>query len=146
MPTINQLRHKDRLKKKKKIKPFLLKTYPQRKGQCEATAIMSPKKPNSAKRKVAIIIFLNRLSKNQRFCLRWKNKKTNLKYRRRLKMICYIPGEGHNLKRFSNVLIQGGRTRDLPGVKYKIIRGKYDLLGVFGRSKGRSKYGTKKRV
>lgn len=109
------------LKNNKKNKTPALEKCPQKKGFCLKLVIRTPKKPNSALRKVAK--------------LKLSNKKI---------VYAYIPGEGHNLKEFSLVLIQGGRIKDLPGVKYKIIRGKYDLTGVKNRSTSRSKYGTKK--
>jgi small subunit ribosomal protein S12 len=93
---------------------------PQKKGVCLKVYILPPKKPHSAKRKVARINLSNRKQ-----------------------VICSIPGEGHNLQNYSIVLIRGGRTKDLPGVKYKMIRGKYDLQGILRRSNARSKYGTK---
>lgn len=104
-----------------KNKTPALEKCPQKKGFCLKLVIRTPKKPNSALRKVAK--------------LKLSNKKI---------VYAYIPGEGHNLKEFSLVLIQGGRIKDLPGVKYKIIRGKYDLIGVKNRFTSRSKYGTKK--
>jgi len=94
---------------------------PQKRGVCIAVKTMTPKKPHSALRKVARV----RLSNKQ-------------------EVTAYIPGEGHNLAEHSIVLIRGGRVKDLPGVKYHVIRGKYDALGVEGRKQGRSKYGTRK--
>jgi small subunit ribosomal protein S12 len=110
-----------RSKKKKKNRVKLLHSAPQRRGVCMKLIIMSPKKPNSAKRKVAWI----RILAVKRFAFG------------------YIPGEGHNLQRFSQVLVRGGLIRDLPGVHYVIIRGKHDLKGILLRRQGRSKYGTK---
>lgn len=122
MPTINQLLYKDaRQKKFKKIKTPALCQRPQLKGVCHKIITRSPKKPNSAVRKVA------------------KVKLTTKKI-----VESYIPGEGHNLRQFSVVLIRGGRVPDLPGVKYKCIRGKYDFIGVPERKTARSRYGTKK--
>lgn len=134
MPTINQLIRKKRKKAKKKIKATALRQSlnakerrmvktinPQKRGVCIVVKTMTPKKPNSALRKVARV----RLSNGQ-------------------EVTAYIPGEGHNLAEHSVVLVRAGRVKDLPGVKYHIIRGKYDALGVEGRNKGRSKYGTRK--
>jgi small subunit ribosomal protein S12 len=122
--TINQLflQKQKRLKKKKINKSPALKKCPQRKGICLKVYTKTPKKPNSALRKVAKV----RLSS---------------KYT----VITYIPGIGHNLQEHSIVLVRGGRVQDLPGVKYHIIRGKYDLLGILNRKSSRSKYGTKLR-
>jgi small subunit ribosomal protein S12 len=133
MPTINQLVRKGRKKKKKKSKSKALHknfnakkrqmvdtTNPQKRGVCIAVKTMTPKKPNSALRKVARV----RLSNRQ-------------------EITAYIPGEGHNLAEHSIVLVRGGRVKDLPGVKYHIVRGKYDAVGVEGRHTGRSKYGTR---
>jgi len=97
---------------------------PQKKGTCHKVTIMKPKKPNSATRKVAKITFMK--------CKR--------------KTFSHIPGIKHNLQKFSTVLIRGGRAKDLPGVKYRIIRGVFDLKNVYNRFKGRSKYGIKKYV
>ncbi len=134
MPTINQLTRKSRQKSKKKIKkPALHSVHssidrkvkkvagPFKRGVCLQVKTMTPKKPNSALRKVARV----RLSNRQ-------------------EVTCYIPGEGHNLAEHAIVLIRGGRVKDLPGVKYTIVRGHYDTAGVEGRKKQRSKYGTKK--
>jgi small subunit ribosomal protein S12 len=122
--TINQLflQKQKRLKKKKINKSPALKKCPQRKGICLKVYTRTPKKPNSALRKVAKV--------------RLTSKHT---------IITYIPGIGHNLQEHSIVLIRGGRVQDLPGVKYHIIRGKYDLLGILNRKSSRSKYGTKLR-
>lgn len=122
MPTINQLIKKGRKSSKKKKKSLALEGSPQRKGVCVAVRTLTPKKPNSALRKVARV----RLSNG--------------------KMVtAYIPGEGHNLQEHSIVLVRGGRVKDLPGVKYHIIRGTLDTVGVEGRKKARSKYGRKRK-
>jgi small subunit ribosomal protein S12 len=110
---------KGRKKKQKKIKTYLLNKCPQRKVACLKVTVMPPKKPNSASRKIAKISFA-------------KTKRNSF---------CFIPGIKHNLQRFSTVLIRGGRTKDLPGFKYKAIRGVFDLEGVSNRTKARSKYG-----
>lgn len=110
---------KGRKKKQKKIKTYLLNKCPQRKAACLKVTVMPPKKPNSASRKIAKISFA-------------KTKRNSF---------CFIPGIKHNLQRFSTVLIRGGRTKDLPGFKYKAIRGVFDLEGVSNRTKARSKYG-----
>lgn len=122
MATINQLcKNKIRKKKIKKVRtPALLKN-PQIKGICTRVFMRSPKKPNSAMRKVS---------------------KVKLSTKKIVE--AYIPGEGHNLRQYSVVLIRGGRVPDLPGVKYKIIRGKYDFQAVKNRKNARSKYGVKK--
>jgi small subunit ribosomal protein S12 len=120
MPTINQLVRKGRKKILKKSKSIDLEGCPQKKGVCLQVMTRTPKKPNSALRKVARV------------------RLTNGK-----EVTAYIPGEGHNLQEHSIVLIRGGRVRDLPGVKYHIIRGKLDTAGVDGRKRGRSKYGAK---
>src|SRR5690349_11029603 len=117
MVTINQIIRKVRKSKKKK-NTFM--NFPQIKGICEKVYTTKPKKPNSAIRKIARILLSDKR-----------------------KVIGYIPGEGHNLQEHKPVLVRGGRRKDLPGVKFTLIRGKYDLLGVQGRKKGRSKYGTK---
>jgi small subunit ribosomal protein S12 len=124
MSTINQLflQKQKRLKKKKINKSPALQKCPQKKGVCLKVYTRTPKKPNSALRKVAKI--------------RLTNKQT---------VISYIPGIGHTLQEHSIVLIRGGRVQDLPGVKYHIIRGKYDLTGILKRKSSRSKYGTKKK-
>ena len=119
MPTINQLLKHKRLKKLKKSKSVILDKCPQKKGVCLKVFKMSPRKPNSAKRSVAKI--------------RLYNKK---------RLIAYIPGIGHNLQKFNDVLVRGGRTKDLPGIRYTLIRGKLDLYSVPDRKKSRSKYGT----
>lgn len=120
MPTINQLIRKGRKKVLKKSKSVDLWGCPQKKGVCLQVMTRTPKKPNSALRKVARIRLTNRKE-----------------------VTAYIPGEGHNLQEHSIVLIRGGRVRDLPGVKYHIIRGKLDTAGVDGRKRSRSKYGAK---
>ncbi len=119
MPTINQLVRYGRKKRKKKTKSPALEGNPQKKGTCIRVYTTTPKKPNSALRKVAKV----RLSNGK-------------------EVIAYIPGEGHNLQEHSTVLVRGGRVKDLPGVKYHIIRGVYDAAGVAGRRNSRSKYGT----
>jgi small subunit ribosomal protein S12 len=121
MSTYLQLIKNVRNKKKKKNRVKLLKKCPQKKGICMKLLIMAPKKPNSAKRKVVWI----RILSVKKFAYG------------------YIPGIGHNLQRFSHVLIRGGLIRDLPGVHYTLIRGKYDLKGIISRRQGRSKYGTR---
>ena len=121
MPTINQLVRKGRKKIKSKSKSIDLDRCPQKKGVCLQVMTRTPKKPNSALRKVARV------------------KLTNGK-----EVTAYIPGEGHNLQEHSIVLLRGGRVRDLPGVKYHIIRGRLDTAGVEGRMRGRSKYGAKR--
>lgn len=121
MVTLNQLKRNPRRPKRRRPKSPALDRAPLRKGVCVRVYTRTPKKPNSALRKVARI----RLS-NQR------------------RATGYIPGEGHNLQEHSVVLIRGGRVKDLPGVKYHIVRGKYDLQGIKTRKQGRSKYGTKR--
>ncbi len=121
MPTINQLVRKPRKKKVKKSKSPALEGNPQKRGVCIRVYTTTPKKPNSALRKVAKV----RLSNGK-------------------EVVAYIPGEGHNLQEHSNVLVRGGRVKDLPGVKYHIIRGTLDAAGVEGRRNSRSLYGTKK--
>jgi len=120
MTTFNQLARFGRLPKFHKISRPALKFCPQKKGICTKVRIMKPKKPNSAQRKVA------------------RMKLSTQQY-----ITAAIPGEGHNLQQYSVVLIRGGRVRDLPGIKYKIIRGVYDALGVQKRGQRRSKFGTK---
>ena len=124
MSTINQLflQKQKRLSKKKRNKSPALKSCPQKKGICLKVYTRTPKKPNSALRKVAKV--------------RLSNKYT---------VITYIPGISHSLQEHSIVLVRGGRVKDLPGVKYHLIRGKYDLLGILKRKTSRSKYGTKLR-
>ncbi len=121
MPTINQLIKKGRKTKTKKSKSRALDKCPQKRGVCTRVMTLTPKKPNSALRKVARV----RLSNG-------------------IEVTAYIPGVGHNLQEHSAVLIRGGRIKDLPGVRYHIIRGTLDTLGVDGRMKARSKYGTKR--
>ena len=121
MPTINQLIRKERKKVIKKSKSPALVVCPQRRGVCTRVYTTTPKKPNSALRKVAKV----RLTSG-------------------FEVISYIPGEGHNLQEHSIVLIRGGRVKDLPGVKYHIIRGALDTAGVAKRTVSRSKYGAKK--
>ncbi len=120
MPTINQLIKKKRKKKYNKNKTPALKKNPQKKGVCLKVYTVKPKKPNSALRKVCKV----KLSSGY-------------------KITAYIQGIGHNLQEHSIVLIKGGRVKDLPGVRYKVIRGKLDLLGVENRKTSRSKYGAK---
>ena len=122
MPCLNKLLYKNiRLKKKKKKKKKALQKCPQKRGVCIRILTKTPKKPNSALRKVAQV----RLSTTK-------------------KILAHIPGEGHNLNPFSVVLIRGGNVKDLPSVRFKVIRGVLDLKGVVNRSNSRSKYGTKK--
>jgi small subunit ribosomal protein S12 len=121
MPTIQQLVRKGREPKKDKSKSPALDSCPQKRGVCTRVYTTTPKKPNSAMRKVARVRLTN-------------GKEVNV----------YIPGEGHNLQEHSIVLIRGGRVKDLPGVRYHIIRGALDTAGVDGRKQGRSKYGTKR--
>ncbi|QDT51208.1 MULTISPECIES: 30S ribosomal protein S12 [Symmachiella] len=121
MPTINQLIRKPRKKQVQKSKTPLLETCPQKKGVCLQVKTITPKKPNSALRKVARV----RLSNGK-------------------EVTAYIPGEGHNLQEHSIVLVRGGRVRDLPGVRYKVIRGVLDTLGVSDRRQARSRYGNKR--
>ena len=121
MPTINQLVRKGREKIRKKDKTPALQSSPQKRGVCIRVYTTTPKKPNSALRKVARVRLTNGIE-----------------------VTSYIPGMGHNLQEHSLVLIRGGRVKDLPGVRYHIIRGTLDSDGVGDRKKGRSKYGTKK--
>lgn len=136
MPTINQLVRKGRKSKRKKSKaPALQYVYnsfkqrrlqqpkgaPQKRGVCTIVRTMTPKKPNSALRKIARVRLSNQME-----------------------VTAYIPGEGHTLQEHSVVLVRGGRVKDLPGVRYHIVRGTLDSTGVDGRSQGRSKYGTKR--
>ena len=121
MPTINQLIRKGRTSQKKKTKSPALEGCPQKRGTCTRVMTVTPKKPNSALRKVARV----RLSNG-------------------IEVTAYIPGIGHNLQEHSVVLIRGGRVNDLPGVRYHIIRGSKDTLGVADRKRSRSKYGAKK--
>ena len=121
MPTIAQLIRLGRISKKKKTKSPALKGCPQRRGVCIQVRTMTPKKPNSALRKIARV----RLTTG-------------------IEVTSYIPGEGHNLQEHSIVLVRGGRVKDLPGVRYHIVRGTLDAAGVNQRKKSRSKYGAKK--
>ena len=134
MPTINQLVRKGRKRRQKKVKATALRKgfnalkrkpltafSPQKRGICTVVRTMTPKKPNSALRKVARVRLSNKIE-----------------------VTAYIPGIGHDLAEYSSVLVRGGRVKDLPGVKYHIIRGTADTSGVVGRLKSRSKYGTKK--
>ena len=122
MPTLSQLVRHGRKKIIKKTNAPALKASPQKRGVCTRVYTTTPKKPNSALRKVARV----RLTNN-------------------IEVTCYIPGEGHNLQEHSIVLIRGGRVKDLPGVRYHIIRGALDASGVDGRNQSRSKYGTKRK-
>ena len=121
MPTIIQLIRKNRILKKKKGKSPALGGCPQRRGVCIQVRTMTPKKPNSALRKIARI----RLTNGQ-------------------EVTAYIPGEGHNLQEHSMALVRGGRVKDLPGVRYHIVRGTLDCQGVQNRKRSRSKYGAKR--
>ncbi len=121
MPTINQLVRQGRTTASKKSKSPLLDECPQKRGVCLSVTTTTPKKPNSALRKIARVKFSN------------KQEGT-----------CYIPGVGHNLQEHSVVLVRGGRVKDLPGVRYHIVRGALDTAGVAKRNKSRSKYGAKK--
>ena len=121
MPTIQQLVRKGRSPKRKASKSAALQQNPQRRGVCTRVYTTTPKKPNSALRKVARVRLTNGIE-----------------------VTSYIPGEGHNLQEHSSVLIRGGRVKDLPGVRYHIIRGTLDTQGVNARRQGRSKYGAKR--
>ncbi len=121
MPTIQQLVRKGREDKLAKTKTAALKGSPQRRGVCTRVYTTTPKKPNSALRKVARVRLTSQVE-----------------------VTAYIPGEGHNLQEHSIVLVRGGRVKDLPGVRYKIIRGSLDTQGVKGRKQARSRYGAKK--
>lgn len=121
MPTIQQLVRKGRTAKTKKMKTAALKGSPQRRGVCTRVYTQTPKKPNSALRKVARV----RLTSG-------------------VEITAYIPGEGHNLQEHSIVMVRGGRVRDLPGVRYKVIRGTLDASGVSDRKQARSRYGSKR--
>ena len=121
MPTINQLVRQGRKKVESKTDAPALKGCPQKRGVCTRVYTTTPKKPNSALRKVARVRLTNGME-----------------------VTSYIPGEGHNLQEHSVVLIRGGRVKDLPGVRYHIVRGTLDAVGVSDRRQGRSKYGTKK--
>lgn len=120
MPTINQLCKNKRKSKRKLNRTPALERCPQKKGICIKMIIRTPKKPNSALRKIAQL----RLTNNK-------------------KVFAYIPGEGHNLQTYSTVIIRGGRVKDLPGIKYHLVRGKLDFAGLKNRKTSRSKYGTK---
>lgn len=121
MPTINQLYRRGRSKTKSKTKAPALQCSPQKRGVCIRVYTSTPKKPNSALRKVARVRLTNGME-----------------------ITSYIPGEGHNLQEHSVVLVRGGRVKDLPGVRYHIVRGTLDSIGVQDRKKSRSKYGTKR--
>jgi len=121
MPTINQLVRKGRKQKRKFTKAPVLDRCPQKQGVCLQVRTMTPKKPNSALRKITRV----RLSNGK-------------------EVTVYIPGEGHNLQEHSIVLVRGGRVRDLPGVRYQVVRGSRDTLGVENRKQSRSRYGAKK--
>jgi small subunit ribosomal protein S12 len=121
VPTINQLVRKGRTQKKSKSNSPALDSCPQRRGVCTRVYTTTPKKPNSALRKVARVRLTNTIE-----------------------VTAYIPGEGHNLQEHSIVLIRGGRVKDLPGVRYHIVRGTLDTQGVQDRKQGRSKYGTRR--
>jgi small subunit ribosomal protein S12 len=121
MPTIQQLVRKGRVKVTQKSKSVALDKSPQRRGVCIRVYTTTPKKPNSALRKVAKV----RMTNGQ-------------------EVIAYIPGEGHNLQEHSIVLVRGGRVKDLPGVRYHIVRGTLDTAGVENRKQSRSKYGAKR--
>ena len=121
MPTINQLVRQGRKRVKKKTASPALKSSPQKRGVCTRVYTTTPKKPNSALRKVARVRLTNGIEVN-----------------------AYIPGEGHNLQEHSIVLIEGGRVKDLPGVRYHIVRGTFDTSGVSDRKTSRSRYGAKR--
>ena len=121
MTTHNQLCKKGRKKKRKLNKTPALEKCPQKRGICSKLVLRTPKKPNSALRKIVKL----RLSNNKR-------------------VYAYIPGEGHSLQEYSIVIIRGGRVKDLPGIKYHLVRGKLDFSGISSRKTSRSKYGTKK--
>ena len=121
MPTINQLIRRGRTEKPERSKTPAMAQCPQKRGVCTRVYTQTPKKPNSALRKVARVRLTNGIE-----------------------VTTYIPGEGHNLQEHSVVLIRGGRVKDLPGVRYHVIRGVIDAQGVAGRNQSRSKYGTKR--
>ena len=121
MPTINQLVRKGRAKQRRKTAAPALSRAPQRRGVCTRVYTVTPKKPNSALRKVARVRLTNGFE-----------------------VTSYIPGEGHNLQEHSVVIVRGGRVKDLPGVRYHIVRGTLDSVGVANRKRSRSKYGTKR--
>ena len=122
MPTISQLVRKGRATKQTKSKTQALRRAPQRRGVCTRVYTTTPKKPNSALRKVCRVRLTNGME-----------------------VTSYIPGEGHNLQEHSVVLVRGGRVKDLPGVRYKVVRGTLDAAGVSDRKKARSQYGVKKK-
>jgi small subunit ribosomal protein S12 len=122
VPTLNQLVRRDRKRQLSKTASPALKSAPQKRGVCTRVYTSTPKKPNSALRKVARVRLTNGIE-----------------------VTCYIPGEGHNLQEHSIVLIRGGRVKDLPGVRYHVVRGTLDASGVDGRQQSRSKYGTKRK-
>jgi small subunit ribosomal protein S12 len=125
MITINQLKKNKRINKRKINRTPALQKCPQKKGICMKFVIRTPRKPNSAKRKV-VKILITSTGKN---------------------VYVYIPGEGpHYLQRYSTVLVRGGRVKDLPGIKYHLVRGKLDFMGLKDRKTSRSKYGTKKKI
>jgi len=121
VPTINQLIRRGRLEKPERSKTPAMAQCPQKRGVCTRVYTQTPKKPNSALRKVARVRLTNGIE-----------------------VTAYIPGEGHNLQEHSIVLIRGGRVKDLPGVRYHVVRGTLDAVGVQGRKQGRSKYGAKR--
>jgi len=122
VPTLSQLVRKGRKRVKNRTKSPALRGAPQKRGVCTRVYTSTPKKPNSALRKVARVRLTNGIE-----------------------VTCYIPGEGHNLQEHSIVLIRGGRVKDLPGVRYHVVRGTLDASGVDGRHQSRSKYGTKRK-
>lgn len=121
MPTISQLVRNGRQQARKKTKSPALRGCPQKRGNCLQVKTQTPKKPNSALRKIARVRLMNGIEAT-----------------------CYIPGEGHNLQEHNIVLVRGGRVKDLPGVRYHIVRGALDASGVSNRKNSRSKYGTKR--
>lgn len=121
MPTINQIIRKRRKERVRKVKSMALQGCPQKRGVCLQVKTKTPRKPNSAQRKVAVV----RLSNGT-------------------EVIAFIQGEGHNLQEHNIVLVKGGRVKDLPGVRYKIVRGTLDTAGIEARRQGRSKYGGKR--
>jgi small subunit ribosomal protein S12 len=124
MSTLNQICKKKKRVSKKRISPApLLNGCPQKKGICQRVFACAPKKPNSASRKVVNVL---------------------LAFSKKTEAHCHIPGIRHGLQQYSTVLVRGGRAKDLPGVKYRLVRGKFDLKRVFDRYKARSKYGVKK--
>jgi small subunit ribosomal protein S12 len=122
VPTLSQLVRKGRRRVANRTKSPALRSAPQKRGVCTRVYTSTPKKPNSALRKVARVRLTNGIE-----------------------VTCYIPGEGHNLQEHSIVLIRGGRVKDLPGVRYHVVRGALDASGVDGRKQSRSKYGTKRK-